>query len=155
MVAGAARIQVTFTIDADGLLSVEAREETSGVEASVTVKPSYGLSDEEVTRMLGEGFGHAEDDMAARALREAQVDADRLLGAIASALAVDGELLSSEERASIERAAADLRATRDSTDRAAIERSLKALSDATEAFAAERMNRGIRRALAGRRVEDL
>jgi len=155
MVAGAARIQVTFTIDADGLLSVEAREETSGVEASVTVKPSYGLSDDEVTRMLGEGFGHAEDDMAARALREAQVDADRLLAAIASALAADGELLSSDERASIEHAAADLRATRDSTDRAAIERSLKALSDSTEAFAAERMNRGIRRALAGRRVEDL
>jgi molecular chaperone HscA len=155
MVAGAARIQVTFTIDADGLLSVEAREETSGVEASVTVKPSYGLSDDEVTRMLGEGFGHAEDDMAARALRESQVDADRLLGAIASALAADGELLSAEERASIGRAADQLRAVRDSTDRAAIERSLKALSDATEFFAAERMNRGIRRALAGRRVEDL
>ena len=93
--------------------------------------------------------------MAARALREAQVDADRLLGAIASALAADGELLSVEERASIARAAEELRATRDSTDRAAIERSLKALSESTEAFAAERMNRGIRRALAGRRVEDL
>ena len=155
MVAGAARIRVTFTIDADGLLSVEAREETTGVEASVTVKPSYGLSDDEVTRMLGEGFGHAEDDMAARALREAQVDADRLLGAIASALAADGELLSPEERASIDRAVAELRATRDSNDRDAIEGSLKALSEATEAFAAERMNRGIRRALAGRRVEDL
>ena len=155
MVAGAARIQVTFTIDADGLLSVEAREETSGVEASVTVKPSYGLSDDEVTRMLGEGFGHAEDDMAARALRETQVDADRLLAAIASALAADGDLLSEEERASIERAAAALRATRESSDRAAIERALKTLSEATDAFAAERMNRGIRRALAGRRVEDL
>ncbi len=155
MVAGAARIQVTFTVDADGLLSVEAREETSGVEASVTVKPSYGLSDDEVTRMLSEGFGHAEDDMAARALREAQVDADRLLGAIASALAVDGELLAPEERAQIERMASELRATRGSSDRAAIERSLKALSDATDAFAAERMNRGIKRALAGRRVEDL
>ena len=80
MVAGAARIRVTFTVDADGLLSVAAREETSGVEASVTVKPSYGLSDDEIARMLGEGFGHAEDDMAARALREAQVDADRLAG---------------------------------------------------------------------------
>jgi molecular chaperone HscA len=155
MVAGAARIQVTFTIDADGLLSVEAREETSGVEASGTVKPSYGLSDDEVARMLGEGFGHAEDDMAARALREAQVDAQRLLAAIASALAVDGELLSADERASIEQAAAALRATRESSDRAAIERCSKALSEATEAFAAERMNRGIRRALAGRRVEDL
>ncbi|MDQ6638607.1 MAG: Fe-S protein assembly chaperone HscA [Pseudomonadota bacterium] len=155
MVAGAARIQVTFAVDADGLLSVEAREQTSGVEASVTVKPSYGLSDDEVTRMLSEGFGHAEDDMAARALREAQVDADRLLGAIATALAADGELLAPEERAEIELAADALRAARGSSDRAAIERSLKALSDATEAFAAERMNRGIRRALAGRRVEDL
>jgi molecular chaperone HscA len=154
MVAGAARIQVTFTIDADGLLSVEASEETSGVEASVTVKPSYGLSDDEVTRMLREGFGHAEDDMAARALREAQVDADRLLGAIASALAADGDLLAAEDRAGIERTADELRNTRRLADRAAIERSAKALSDATEAFAAERMNRGIRRALAGRRVED-
>jgi molecular chaperone HscA len=97
MVAGAARIQVTFTVDADGLLSVEAREETSGVEASVTVKPSYGLSDDEVTRMLSESFGHAEDDMAARALREARVDAERLLGAIESALAADGELLAAPE----------------------------------------------------------
>jgi len=155
MVAGAARIQVTFTIDADGLLSVEAREETSGVEASVTVKPSYGLSDDEVTRMLGEGFGHAEEDMAARALRETQVDADRLLAAIGSALAADGELLSADERASIERATDELRAVRDSSDRAAIDRLLKALSQATEGFAAERMNRGIRRALAGRRIEDL
>jgi molecular chaperone HscA len=155
MVAGAARIEVTFTVDADGLLSVEAREETSGVEASVTVKPSYGLSDDEVTRMLSEGFGHAEDDMAARALREAQVDADRLLGAIASALAADGDLLTRGERDEIERTAAELRAARGASDRAAIERSLKALSEATESFAAERMNRGIRRALAGRRVEDL
>ncbi|MEO8311435.1 MAG: Fe-S protein assembly chaperone HscA [Caldimonas sp.] len=155
LVAGAARIEVTFTVDADGLLSVEAREQTSGVEASVTVKPSYGLSDDEVTRMLSEGFGHAEGDMAARALREAQVDADRLLGAIASALAADGELLPAAQRADIERAAEELRAARRSSDRAAIERASKALSDSTEAFAAERMNRGIRRALAGRRVEDL
>jgi molecular chaperone HscA len=155
MVAGAARIRVMFTVDADGLLSVAAREETAAVEASVTVKPSYGLSDDEVTRMLGEGFGHAEDDMAARALREAQVDADRLLAAIASALAADGELLSATEQATIERAASELRIARGSTDRFAIERSLKTLSEATEGFAAERMNRGIKRALAGRRIEDL
>jgi molecular chaperone HscA len=155
MVAGAARIRVTFTVDADGLLSVAAREETSGVEASVTVKPSYGLSDDEITRMLGEGFGHAEDDMAARALREAQVDADRLLAAIASALAVDGDLLSAGEREAIDRAAAQLREVRSGSDRVAIERSLKTLSDCTEDFAAERMNRGIRRALAGRRLEDI
>jgi len=155
MVAGAARIQVTFTVDADGLLSVEAREETSGVEASVTVKPSYGLSDDEVTRMLQEGFGHAEDDMAARALREAQVDADRLLGALASALANDGELLASDERGVLDALAETLRRARAGSDRAAIEQAMQALSAATEPFAAERMNRGMRRALAGRRVEDL
>jgi molecular chaperone HscA len=155
MVAGAARIQVTFTVDADGLLSVEAREETSGVEASVTVKPSYGLSDEEVTRMLREGFGHAEEDMAARALKEAQVDADRLLAALASSLASDGELLCGEERATIDGLATALRDARARADRDAIEQATRALSQATEAFAAERMNRGIRRALAGRRLEDL
>jgi molecular chaperone HscA len=155
MVAGAARIQVTFTVDADGLLSVEAREETSGVEASVTVKPSYGLSDDEITRMLQEGFGHAEDDMAARALREAQVDADRLLGALASALANDGELLASDERGVLDALAETLRRARAGSDRAAIEQAMQALSAATEPFAAERMNRGMRRALAGRRVEDL
>ena len=121
----------------------------------MTVKPSYGLSDDDVTRMLSEGFGHAEDDMAARGLREAQVDADRLLGAIASALAADGNLLSASERVEIERRVAALRAARIGGERQAIEGSLKALSDATEAFAAERMNRGIRRALAGRRLEDL
>jgi len=155
MVAGAARIQVTFTVDADGLLSVEAREETSGVEASVTVKPSYGLSDDEVTRMLSEGFGHAEDDMVERALREVQVEADRLLAALASALAADGELLSPADRAQIDRRVDALRSVRARSDRIAIDDALHALSDATEAFAAERMNRGIRRALAGRRVEDL
>jgi len=155
MVAGAARIQVTFTVDADGLLSVEAREETSGVEASVTVKPSYGLSDDEVTRMLQEGFGHAEDDMAARALREAQVDADRLLAALASALASDGDLLASEERGAIDALSETLRRARAGSDRAAIAQAIDALSAATDPFAAERMNRGVRRALAGRRVEDL
>jgi molecular chaperone HscA len=155
MVAGAARIQVTFTVDADGLLSVEASEETSGVEASVTVKPSYGLSDDEVTRMLSEGFGHAEDDMAARALREAQVDAERLLAAVDSALAVDGDLLAADERGRIEAAAEALRAARGSADREKIERLSTALSKSTEEFAAERMNRGIRRALAGRRIEDV
>ena len=155
MVAGAARIQVTFTVDADGLLSVEAREETSGVEASVTVKPSYGLTDDEVTRMLQEGFGHAEDDMAARALREAQVDADRLLGALASALANDGDLLASDERGVLDALVETLRRARAGSDRAEIEQAMQALSAATEPFAAERMNRGMRRALAGRRVEDL
>ena len=155
MVAGAARIKVAFTVDADGLLAVTAREETAGVEAAVTVKPSFGLSDEEVARMLGESFRTAEADMAARSLREAQVDADRLLAATASALAADGDLLSAEERGVIDALVARLAAARPSDDRFAIDDALKALGEGTEAFAAERMNRGIRRALAGRRVEDI
>ena len=155
LVAGAARIRVTFTVDADGLLSVAAREETAGVEAKVTVKPSYGLSDDEVARMLGESFQAAESDMAARSLREAQVDADRLLAATATALADDGDLLSPEERAALDELVGRLAAVRGSDDRFAIDDALKALGEGTEAFAAERMNRGIRRALAGRRVEDI
>jgi len=155
MVAGAARIKVAFTVDADGLLAVTAREETAGVEATVTVKPSFGLSDEEVARMLGESFRTAEADMAARSLREAQVDADRLLAATASALAADGDLLSAEERGAIDALVAKLAAARPGEDRFAIDDALKALGEGTEAFAAERMNRGIRRALAGRRVEDV
>ena len=122
MVAGAARIQVTFTVDADGLLSVEAREETSGVEASVTVKPSYGLSDDEVTRMLGEGFGHAEDDMAARALREAQVDADRCSRRSRRRWRPTAICCRAEERAAIEALLARVARSRDGSDRAAIER---------------------------------
>jgi molecular chaperone HscA len=155
LVAGAARIKVTFTVDADGLLAVTAREETAGVEAKVTVKPSFGLSDEEIANMLGESFRTAEADMAARSLREAQVDADRLLAATASALAADGDLLSTEERGAIDALVARLAAVRPGDDRFPIEDALKALGEGTEAFAAERMNRGIRRALAGRRVEDV
>ncbi|MEO8524122.1 MAG: Fe-S protein assembly chaperone HscA [Caldimonas sp.] len=155
MVAGAARIRVTFTVDADGLLGVTAREETTGVEAKVAVKPSYGLSDDEVARMLGESFQAAEADMAARSLREAQVDADRLLAATATALADDGDLLSDPERADIDALVARLSAVHRGDDRFAIDDALKALGGGTESFAAERMNRGIRRALAGRRVEDV
>ncbi len=155
MVAGAARIRVAFTVDADGLLAVTAREETAGVEAKVAVKPSYGLSDEEVARMLGESFQAAEADMAARSLREAQVDADRLLAATATALADDGDLLSAAERAALDGLVGKLSAVRGGGERFVIDDALKALGEGTEAFAAERMNRGIRRALAGRRVEDI
>ena len=155
MVAGAARIRVAFTVDADGLLAVTAREETANVEAKVAVKPSYGLSDEEVARMLGESFQAAEADMAARSLREAQVDADRLLAATATALADDGDLLSAAARADLDGLVVKLSAVRGGDDRFAIDDALKALGEGTEAFAAERMNRGIRRALAGRRVEDI
>jgi molecular chaperone HscA len=155
LVAGAARIRVTFTVDADGLLAVAAREESTGVEAKVEVKPSYGLSDDEVARMLSESFRTAEVDKDARALREAQVDADRLLAATATALEADADLLAPDRRAGIEalsRRLADARAT---SDRGAIEAALKGLAEGTETFAAERMNRGIARALSGRRIEEL
>ena len=155
MVAGAARIRVTFTVDADGLLSVSAREETAGVEASVSVKPSYGLTDDEVARMLGESFATAEVDMAERSLREAEVDADRLLAATESALAADRDLLDDAELASIAAAMEQLRSTRPTRDRAMLETAVKSLARATEAFAAVRMNRGIQRALAGRNIQDV
>jgi molecular chaperone HscA len=155
MVAGAARIRVTFTVDADGLLGVSAREQTAGVEASVSVKPSYGLSDEEVARMLRDSFGAAEADMTERSRREVEVEADRLLAATATALAADGDLLSVEERAHIDVAMAALHSARTQGEREPMDRALKALGAATEGFAAERMNRGVRRALAGRRVEDV
>jgi molecular chaperone HscA len=155
MVAGAARIRVTFTVDADGLLSVSAKEQGSGVEAHVTVKPSYGLSDEQIARMLQDSFSTAQQDMQARALAEARVDADRMLLATQSALNADGELLSVPERAAIEALMATLRTARGADDAAVVEAATKALADGTEAFAAERMNAGIARALSGRQIESL
>jgi molecular chaperone HscA len=155
MAAGAARIRVTFTVDADGLLSVSAKEQGSGVEASVTVKPSYGLSDDQIAAMLQESFSTAEQDMQARALVEARVDADRMLLATQSALEADGKLLSAEERQAIEALMAALREARRANDAAVVEAATKALADGTEAFAAERMNAGIARALSGRQIESL
>jgi molecular chaperone HscA len=155
MAAGAARIRVTFTVDADGLLSVSAKEQGSGVEASVTVKPSYGLSDDQIASMLQESFSTAEQDMQARALVEARVDADRMLLATQSALNADGDLLSAEEREAIEALMAALREARRADEAAVVEAATKALADGTEAFAAERMNAGIARALSGRQIESL
>jgi len=155
MVAGAARIRVTFTVDADGLLAVSARELASGVEASVAVKPSYGLADDEIARMLGESFGTAEEDMRDRALREARVEAERMLLATRSALAADADLLSGTERAVIDALADRVEREAASDDAAVVEAAVKALAEGTEAFAAERMNRGIRRSLTGRRVEEV
>jgi molecular chaperone HscA len=155
MVAGAARIRVSFEVDADGLLSVGAREQTSNVEASITVKPSYGLSDDEIARMLTESFGSAEQDMRERSLRESRVDAERMLLATRSALEADGDLLAPADRRSIDALMARLEALRESTDHHAIDDAVEALAKGTEGFAAERMNRGIRRALSGRRVEDV
>ena len=155
MVAGAARIRVTFQVDADGLLSVSAREQGSGVEASVVVKPSYGLADEQIAQMLKDGFAHAEDDMAARSLREAQVDAQRMVLATRAALAADAALLSAEEQAALQVLVASTEAMAGSADASAIEEAIKTLAEGTEAFAAARMNQGIRQALAGRRIEDV
>jgi molecular chaperone HscA len=155
MVAGAARIRVSFQVDADGLLAVSAREEVSGVEASITVKPSYGLSDEEVARMLTESFTTAEGDMRLRSLRESGVEAERMLLATRAALVADGDLLSVDENASIQALLSALEASREGEDHHVIDAAVEALAKGTEAFAAERMNRGIRRALSGRRVEDV
>ena len=155
MVAGAARIRVTFQVDADGLLSVAAREMGSGVEASVVVKPSYGLADEQIAQMLKDGFAHAEDDMAARSLREARVDAERMVLATRSALAADGDLLAEGEHGVIEQLLQETSRTAALADASAIEAAIKALAEGTESFAAARMNKGIRLALAGRRLEDV
>lgn len=156
MVAGAAKIRVTFQVDADGLLSVSARELTSGVEASIQVKPSYGLTDGEIARMLEDSFRKAGEDKRARALREQLVDAQRLLEAVEAALAADGErLLSAEEREAIEEQMNALRALLDSQDGVAIERQSKRLSQITDAFAARRLDSTVKAALAGRRLNDI
>ena len=159
MVAGAARIRVTFQVDADGLLSVSAKELGSGVEAAIVVKPSYGLTDEQVAGMLKDGFATAESDMAARSLREAQVDAERMILATESALAADGDLLSADERAAVDALVVRVRAAaRDASPSdgpRAIEAAVEALAEGTEGFAAARMNRGIRDALAGKNVNEL
>ena len=156
MVAGAAKIRVTFQVDADGLLSVSARELASGVESSIQVKPSYGLTDGEIARMLEDSFHKAGEDKAARALREQLVDARRLLEAVEGALAVDGErLLSEEERVVIEAQMAELREVLASQDEVVIERQIKRLSQITDAFAARRLDSTVKAALAGRRLNDI
>ena len=152
MAAGAARIRVTFTVDADGLLTVSAREQVSGVEAQIDVKPSYGLADEDIARMLQESFSTAQQDMQARALAEAQVDADRMMLATQSALELDGDLLSPEERLRIDALLNELRQVRPAGDAAAIEAATQSLAHGTEAFAAMRMNKGIQQALAGKNI---
>ncbi|WP_298932096.1 Fe-S protein assembly chaperone HscA [uncultured Ramlibacter sp.] len=156
MAAGAARIRVTFTVDADGLLSVSAKEQGSGVEARIDVKPSYGLSDAQIAQMLQDSFSTAEQDMKARAWTEAKVDAQRMLMATQSALDADGQLLQAQERTQIEALMAALRETAASSQEAvAIEAATDALAKGTENFAAQRMNNGIRKALAGKNVETI
>jgi len=154
MAAGAARIRVTFTIDADGLLSVSAKERGTGVEARIDVKPSYGLSDEQIATMLQDSFTTAQADMKARALVEARVDADRMVEATLSALRADSDLLSADEQTGIQTLMDTVRRVASgSEDAADIEAATQALAKGTEAFAAMRMNRGISRALAGTRID--
>ena len=155
MAAGAARIRVTFTVDADGLLQVSAREQGSGVEASIEVKPSYGLSDDDIARMLQDSFSTAEQDMKARALAEARLDVDRLWLATQSALQADGDLLTADERRTVDNLMAAALQSKTLDDAAAIEAATDALAKGTEAFAAQRMNRGIQQALAGQHIETL
>lgn len=156
MAAGAARIRVTFQVDADGLLSVTAREQTSNVEAHVTVKPSYGLAEGEIADMLQASFSHAGEDKHARALREAQVEASGLLEAVVAALEKDGaELLDGAERQAIATHMASLRTALEGQDTAMIRRDMNVLNQATEVFAARRMDASVRRALTGHRLDEL
>ena len=137
------------------MLDVSAREATTGVEAAITVKPSYGLTDAEIARMLQDSFANAADDMTARALAEAQVEADRMIEATQSALALDADLLTPEESDAINHALDAVRVAREGSDRSALAGAVAALNAATEPFAARRMDRGVARALAGKRVDDL
>ena len=155
MVAGAARIAVTFQVDADGLLSVSARESTTGVGASVVVKPSYGLTDDEVAAMLRSGFDHAQADRDARALAEQRVDAEGLVAALRAALAQDADLLGPGERAALEAGIASVEAARQGSDHRALKSAVEALNRLSEPFAARRMDRSVSRALAGRRLDEV
>jgi molecular chaperone HscA len=152
MAAGAARVRVTFQVDADGLLSVNAREASTGAEASIAVKPSYGLADADIERMLRDSFEHAKEDVHARALAEYRVGGQRLLEATRSALAADRALLNSQEVELIEKAMGALEKLLPGADHRAIKQATEALSRATDEFAARRMDEGIRRALAGRKI---
>jgi molecular chaperone HscA len=155
MAAGAARLRVTYQVDADGLLDVAAREMISGVEATIQVKPSYGLSDEDIRKMLEAAFSSAESDMQARALREQQVDAQRLLESVIAALASDAALLSAVELETIHLHVERLQKIAQSDDRDAIEAGIKTLAESTEDFAARRMDQSIKRALAGKTISEL
>ena len=155
MVAGAARIRVTFQVDADGLLSVTAREQSSGVVADIVVKPSYGLSEDQIINMLKSSFGAAEQDKQARALREAIVDAERLIEAINAALAEDGYLLSADEKASIEAQLNALESRRHGNDKDSIIQAVEGLNHATENFAARRMDASVKKAFAGQDLNTL
>ena len=155
MVAGAARIRVTFQVDADGLLSVSAREVSTGVEARVEVKPSYGLADDEIADMLKAGFEHAQQDMERRALKEQQVEAERVIEATEQALAIDASLLDEAERTALDAAIAALRSAAQGQDSRAIKIQLEAFNRASNEFASRRMDKSIRQALAGHKIDEI
>jgi molecular chaperone HscA len=155
MAAGAARIRVAYQVDADGLLSVSAREATTGIESHIEIKPSYGLTDNEVEQMLSDSFEHAEGDVAARKLREQQVEAERTLEAIGAALAADGQrLLTEAERDAIAQAVTELRSVMSGSDSSAIKQACQNLEQVSSEFAQRRMDDSIRTALAGHKLDD-
>jgi molecular chaperone HscA len=155
MVAGAARIRVSFQVDADGLLSVSAREATTGVQASIAVKPSYGLSDGQIAQMLQDSVAHSGEDAQARALNEQRVEARRMLEAVGAAIESDADLLAADELAAIRLALDALAAAAQGSERRAIMLALERVNKITEAFAARRMDRSIHRALSGRKLDDM
>ncbi len=155
MVAGAARIRVTFQVDADGLLSVTAREMSTGIESAITVKPSYGLSDEAITQMLEEGMSQSDYDAQQRMLREEQVNAKQLIESVQSALVSDKDLLSETELAAIETKLQETITVATSDDVNHIRKQIAEFSQLTDEFAARRMDRSIRRALAGKALDEL
>jgi len=155
MVAGAARIRVTFQVDADGLLSVTAREETTGVESGIQIKPSYGLTDTEIEQMLRDSLAHAKEDVEARNLREQQVEADRVIEAIQAALQQDADLLSSEEYSAVEAAIKKLNEVRQGQNHNLIKQTIDQVNQLTTEFAARRMDQSIKKALSGHNVNEL
>ena len=154
MAAGAARIRVTFQVDADGLLSVTAREQISGVESTVQVKPSFGLTDSEIETMLRDSMSHAEEDVAARTLREQQVEADRILESVEAAIAADGHLLAGEEAQQIKNAVEVLHEIRNGDDPYEIKQAIESLNKVSTDFAARRMDASIQSAMAGHKVDE-
>lgn len=155
MAAGAARIRVTFQVDADGLLSVSAQEQTSGIQANIVVKPSYGLAEDQILNMLQSSYQHAEDDKVSRALREARVDADRLIEAISAALTQDSHLLTDDEQSIIGEKMSQLRIAMGKENSREISNAVEALNQATENFAARRMDISVQKALAGKDLNSL
>ena len=154
MMAGAAQIRVTFQVDADGLLSVTAREQISGVESTVQVKPSFGLSDTEIATMLRDSMDHAQEDVAARTLREQQVEADRILESVEAAVETDGQLLEKNEQKLIEAAVKMLHEVRGGDDPRRIKLAIEELNKASTDFAARRMDASIQMAMTGHKVDE-